>query len=425
MSAWQLCQQGSYEIIKGQIWFFLPVTYLLPFGAFTVFLAIFKSFADKSICLPFLISKILLALPKSKSDIKMLLSNFFLNCFNTSESSGINLPTEVLIHIWSFLDFNTCQTICTRVSKEWLYKIRNSTRLSGEMKMTLEMQNVKDINDALSRWPKLKVLHLSDCDCNYRSCNCNDSRLCKLVSYWQKSKKFFLTTDMLGINLTEHALLRKVVVQKSMPLFELGDWGKATKVWFDPKNWIPANLANVKNLILYVDLLPKYSEIVQIGKLLMNVEELYITEKNSMVGVKLDSEFILGLKSFILRFKNLTEVLIVLGVNITDFLDLLQSIASVKGVKFSLYVCIGHNHMEENYVEGVFEEGFKIVENTFPIESTDVSICDSQYDFKIDKRYNNKPVLYETSDDEELTENDENSSVEEFEDYYENSNFVV
>ena len=400
-----------------------PSSYLLPFGVFTVFLATFKSLADKSNCLPFLISKLLL--PLSMSDVKMLLSNLFFNCLNTSESSEINLPTEVLIHIWSFLDFNTCQRKCTRVSKEWLYKIRNSTRLSGEMMMRLEKQNVKDINNALSRWPKLKVLYLSDCDCNYRSCNCNGSQLCKLVSYWQKSKKFILTTDMLGINLTEHALLRKVVVQKSMPLVELGDWGKATKVWFDPKNWIPANLANVKNLIIYVDFLPKYFEMVQIGKLLMNVEELFITEKNSRVGVKLDSEFIVGLKRFILGFKNLAEVLIVLEVDITDFLDLLRSIASVKGVKFWLHVCIGHNHMEEKYVEGVFEEGFKIVENTFPIESTDVSICDSQYDFKIDKRYNNKPVLCETSDDKELTENDENSSVEEFEDYYENSNFVA
>ena len=75
---------------------------------------------------------------------------------------------------------------------------------------------------------------------------------------------------------------------------------------------------------------------VQIGKCLMNVEELFITEKNSLVGVKLNSEFIVGLKSFILEFKNLAEVLIVLEVAITDFLDLLRSIASVKGVKFWL-----------------------------------------------------------------------------------------
>ena len=156
----------------------------------------------------------------------MFISKLFLKCFTSSKSFENSLPTEVWIHIWSFLDFETLQKICTLVSKKWLHEIRNSTRISGEMILTLSNQDVKDINDALSRWPKLKVLYLSDCDCNYRSCNCNGSQLCKLVSYWQKSKKFILTTDMLGINLTEHALLRKVVVQKSMPLVELGDWEK-------------------------------------------------------------------------------------------------------------------------------------------------------------------------------------------------------
>ena len=141
---------------------------------------------------------------------------------------------------------------------------------------------------------------------------------------------------------------------------------------------------------------------VQIGKCLMNVEELFITEKNSMVGAKFDSEFIVGLKSFILEFKNLAEVLIVLEVAITDFLDLLRSISSVKGVKFWLHVCIGHNHMEEKHVEGIFEEGFKIVEKTFPIESTDVGICDCLYSFRIAKKYYREPVLEnETSDEEE------------------------
>ena len=168
----------------------------------------------------------------------MLLSKTILKCFNSSESSGINLPTEVWIHIWSFLDFIDCQEMCTLVSKEWFNIIRNSTRLSGEMIFKFDKQNIKDINDALSRWPKLKVLHLYD----YTS-----SRLNKLVSHWEKLKEFTLTTEIFGINLTEHELLRKIVVSESMPLAELGDWGKANKLWFDPKNWTPANLSNVKN----------------------------------------------------------------------------------------------------------------------------------------------------------------------------------
>ena len=359
-------------------------------------------------------------LPLPKTDFKMLLSNFFLNCFTNFESSEINLPTEVWIHIWSFLDFNTCQKICSRVSKEWLYKIRNSTRLSGEMIFRLEKQSVKDINEinnALTRWPKLKVLHLSDCYCNCRTSNCNCSQLNKLLSNWNKLKEFTLTTEMFGINLTEHALLKKVVVQKSMPFEELGDWGKATQVWFDPKKWTPANLANVRNMTINVDFVPKTVEMLQIGQVLKNVEELYITEKISVFkGLNLDREFILGFKSFFLGFKKLTKVQVHVTIDINIFLDLLQSIASIKGIKFWLAVFIDHE-LEEKYVEGVFEEGFKIIEKTFSIGSTAVMICDSQYPFKIEKKYNKEPVLYddepyETSDDEELTEDDEDSSVE-------------
>ena len=54
-------------------------------------------------------------------------------------------------------------------------------------------------------------------------------------------------------------------------------------------------------------------------------------------------------------------------------------------------------------MRGVFEEGFKIVEKTFPIESTDVGICDSGYNFRIDKKYYREPVL---CDDEELNESE-------------------
>ena len=323
------------------------------------------------------------------------------------------MPTEVWIHIWSFLDFEICQETCTRVSKEWLCKIRNSSRLSGEIILKLNEQSVEDINAALSRWPKLKVLHLYDC---------NSSRHRKLLSHWEKLKDFTSTTEILGINLAENALLRKIVVRESMPLVELGDWGKATEVWFDPKNWTPANLSNVKNLTIYVDFFQKDVEMVQIGEVLMNVEELFITEKRGLRdGIKFDSEFILGLKKLILGFKKLTKILIHANVDVIDCLDLVESVASVKGLIVWLRVCTVHDNLEEKLVRGVFEEGFKIVEKTFAIESTDVGIYDSHYNFRIDKKYYKEPVLeHENYDDEELTENDENSSVEEFEDDYEN-----
>ena len=44
-------------------------------------------------------------------------------------------------------------------------------------------------------------------------------------------KEHTVTIEMLGINLTKNELLGKIVVPKSVPVEELGGWGKATKVW--------------------------------------------------------------------------------------------------------------------------------------------------------------------------------------------------
>ena len=316
-------------------------------------------------------------------------------CFVSSKSSKSNLPTEVWILTWSFLDFNTVQKKCTLVSKKWLNIIRNSTRLSGEMILRLKNLNVRDINDALSRWPKLKVLHMSDCNCNYRCCNCNGSRLSKLVSHWGKSKEFALNTKMFGVNLTDNKLLRKITVPKSMPLMKLGDWGLAVKVCFNPKNWTPASLKNVYTLKINLDNVQKNIQMMEIGQVLINVEEIYITGKKGMHISKLDSVFILSLQNFLFGFKKLTEVWIEFTVDITDFLKLLRAIANIKYVKVLLNVCLDHGHLGKKYVKGVFEEGFRIVENTFPIESTDVGISDVQYNFYIDKEFKKEPKLYQ------------------------------
>ena len=249
-----------------------------------------------------------------------------------------------------------------------------------------------------------------------------------------------MTMEMLGINVTENALLGKVIVPESVSVAELGSWGKATKVWFDPKNWTPAHLRNVIDLEIHVDCVPRNFEMVQMGQGLINVEDLYIHDSRGMIGNKIDSELIMSLRNFILGLKKLRIVWIEVDVDITDFLDFLRSIANIKDVKFWLNVCILHDDMEEKYVEGVFEEAFKIVDETFPIESTDVGIGDIQYDFTICKKYNQEPKLHEDGEfhlsdsdessdnqDEESTENDENSSVEEFEEpnNYENSNNVA
>ena len=277
----------------------------------------------------------------------MLISKLFSKFFTSSEVLAINLPKEVWIHIWSFLDFNTCQKMCTSVSKEWLFQIRNSTRLSGEIILRLENRNVEGIKDALSKWPKLKILHLSDCQSTPQK---------KLVLLREKLKEFAWTTEMLELNLTEHTLLRKIVVPKSMHLVQLGDLGTATKVWFDPKNWTPTKLENVINLKINVNANETtIFEMMQIGQVLTNVEELYISGKRG--PVQFDSEFFLVIQNFILGLKKLKKVWLKVEVDFTDILDFLHSINGTTNVKVVLNVSVVHDNLEE--VEAGFEEGFK------------------------------------------------------------------
>ena len=56
------------------------------------------------------------------------------------------------------------QKTCTLVSKTWFDEIRDSTTLSGEMtlKTTWPWWKVKDINQILSQWTKLRVLRMTN-----------------------------------------------------------------------------------------------------------------------------------------------------------------------------------------------------------------------------------------------------------------------
>ena len=66
------------------------------------------------------------------------------------------MPEEVLIEIWSHLDFDTVQKTCTRVSKSWLGMIRSS-KLSWEMKLPrCDVFGAKDFDAMLSHWNELR-----------------------------------------------------------------------------------------------------------------------------------------------------------------------------------------------------------------------------------------------------------------------------
>ena len=177
------------------------------------------------------------------------------------ESQEFNLPVEVWIHTWSFLDFNTRQKICTLVSKTWLNQIRNSSILSGEMKIfrsySKKFEEFDNADAVLSRWKKLKVLH---------------------VTHEKEIQQFG--------NFSEHKLLEKIVVwdkyspENKLKSEELGSWGVVTKSWFNPKQPLsPPTLKNVVAIEIYLDKTPPNFEIEKTAEQMKNLEDLKIKYK--------------------------------------------------------------------------------------------------------------------------------------------------
>ena len=209
---------------------------------------------------------------------------------STVNPNEFNLPEEVWRHVWSFLNFNHCQKICTLVSKTWFNQIRNSSVLSGEMRIVrsdYETQNFEEFQKfmkcgqieknlvfemkkfeledsaeaVLSQWPSLKVLYVS-----------NEKEVEKFGSF------------------PKHKLLEKIVIldkkspQNKLLSKKLGSWGTVTKSWFNPKLPVnsatgrsnqqthPATLENVLSLYISPDSIPSNFE--KIAELMKNVESL-------------------------------------------------------------------------------------------------------------------------------------------------------
>ena len=214
---------------------------------------------------------------------------------STVKMKEFNLPQEVWIHVWSFLNFNNLQKTCTLVSKSWLNQIRDSSVLSGEMKIfrsdsetqrfqeykrfmksgeieknaVFETKKFEEFDQAeavLSRWLKLKVLYVS-----------NEGEIEKFGTF------------------PKHKLLEKIVVldskspQNKLLSKKLGSWGRVTKSWFNPKpplNSAPgyslrsnkqthtvANLENVLSLSISPSSIPQNFE--KIAQKMINVESLH------------------------------------------------------------------------------------------------------------------------------------------------------
>jgi len=257
------------------------------------------------------------------------------------EDQRINLPREMWIEIWSFLDFKTLQKTCTLVSKTWFEEIRNSTRLSGEMtlKTSWAWWNVKEINKVLSHWKKLRVLHMT------------------------------MDKEITGFNLNEHFLLRKIIIPRSIPLEDLDDWAMSKKIWLDPKDYSskPQSLENVVDLEIDIQRIPENFSLVQIGQIFTNVKGLFI------IGKTFNIESILG-------FKNLKKLDINIDINIEDLLDTLHMIENAKDLEISADISTKDNELGEIKTLEIYQNALEFINNKFTKESsTEFKIEDYWY----------------------------------------------
>ena len=75
------------------------------------------------------------------------------------------LPEEIWLQIFEFVNRKELQTSTILVCKDFFRVIRNSVKLSGEMKLSLVPSLVNElecqfINDYLGHWPKLTTLYM-------------------------------------------------------------------------------------------------------------------------------------------------------------------------------------------------------------------------------------------------------------------------
>ena len=73
----------------------------------------------------------------------------------------VNLPKEMWINVWSYVDFKTLQKSCVLVSKVWFKDVRESVQLSGKLCLKNDNLDEEFVKTILSQWKMLKILHLS------------------------------------------------------------------------------------------------------------------------------------------------------------------------------------------------------------------------------------------------------------------------
>ena len=136
----------------------------------------------------------------------------------------VNLPKEMWITVWSYVDFKTLQKSCVLVSKAWFKDVRESVELSGKLCLKNDNLDEEFVKTILSSWKKLKVLQLSK------------------------------RMDQVDLSPT-HKILEKIIFPvENLFINELKDHPvEATKIFINPKNKtipVPITAENVIELRL-------------------------------------------------------------------------------------------------------------------------------------------------------------------------------
>ena len=110
----------------------------------------------------------------------------------------------------------TLQKSCTVVCKKWFDGIRGNASLSDQMTLNNEQKSLEDINQVLSHWEALRIVQMS--------------------------------SEMAHVELLQldpHPSLEKFIFQKA---YDLGLWGKVTRVCFDLKNK-SSETSSIENIV--------------------------------------------------------------------------------------------------------------------------------------------------------------------------------
>ena len=292
-----------------------------------------------------------------------------------------NLPLEILEHIWSYLDFHNCQKICTLVSMVWFWGIRNSSKLSTEMKIKRGLSN-EEVNFALDSWPKLQLLQVDDI-------------FSKVISDIQKIKNY---ED-----------LEKLICRPNSSTFQqLGNCFNVQKIWINPKKvssdeapFKSDHIISITVSVFHFDT-SWYDKMKEIIPMMTSLEELEFLASGPST---LDFEWMASLKrlknlkfggfrvsnatSQFEHLKKMTGLRKLMIQNIyvyfSSLLNILNSLGEMKNLQVINIQILLENDWDEQMVKEKFKKAEETIDQKFHGVSRRLYIVERNYGFTIQK----------------------------------------